>query len=148
MQTDAQPDAQPEAQTGTPTRYAGSFTLDSWDQQDDDPSPDGVVAGRARVTKTFSGELVGTSRTQLVLVGTPSGSRAYSGFEQVSGTVAGRTGAFLLRHAAEGDATGGWMTWTVLPGSGTGELAGVGGEGQITRADDGSHTYWLDLTFG
>ena len=40
------------------------------------------------------------------------------------------------------------MTWTVLPGSGTGELAGVRGEGQITRHEDGSHTYWLELTAG
>ena len=135
-------------QTDATTRHAGSFTLDSWDQQDDDPTPGGFTAGRARVTKTFDGDLTGSSRTQLVLVGTAAGSRAYCGFEEVSGTVAGRRGTFVLRHAAEGDADGGWMTWTVLPGSGTGELAGVRGEGQITRHDDGTHTYWLDLSFG
>jgi len=132
--------------TDATTRLSGTFTLDAWDQQDDEPGADGLTVGRALVTKTFDGDLVGTSWARLVLVGTTSGSRAYSGFEQVTGTVAGRTGTFVLRHAAEGDATGGWMTWTVLPGSGTGELAGVRGEGQITRHDDGSHSYWLDLT--
>jgi hypothetical protein len=127
------------------SRFEGTFVIDSWDQQDGEPSP-GLARAHARVAKTFSGDLSGTSRTELMMAGTDGGSRSYCGFEQVTGTVAGLTGTFVLRHAAEGDAEGGWMTWTVLPGSGTGELAGVRGEGQITRHDDGSHTYWLDLS--
>jgi Protein of unknown function (DUF3224) len=136
---------QPTDQTGT-TRYTGTFTIDTWEQHDE--AHDGLTLSRARVTKTFGGDVVGTSRAELILAGTDGGSRAYAGFEQVTGTVRGRAGSFVLRHAAEGDAAGGWLTWTVLPGSGTGELAGLRGEGQITRHDDGSHSYWLELTAG
>jgi hypothetical protein len=131
-------------QTDLTVHCTGSFTVDSWDQDDGDPAG-GVTTSRARVAKTFSGDLTATSVTELVLVGADSGIRAYCGFELVSGTLAGRSGSFLLRHAAQADGTDGWMTWQVVPGSGTGELAGVRGEGQITRLDGGNHRYGLDL---
>lgn len=127
------------------TRYAGSFTIDSWDQDDETPT-DGLARSRAQVAKTFSGDVVGTSVTKLLIAIIDGGPSSYCGFEQFTGTVAGRSGSFVLRHAAEGDATGGWMTWQVLAGSGRGELSGVRGEGQIDRHADGSHTYWLELT--
>jgi hypothetical protein len=131
--------------TDRTTRYAGSFTLDSWDQHDGDPT-DGVTRSRAVLTKTFSGDLVGTSRTEILLATVADGPSSYCGFEQFTGTVAGRAGSFVLRHTAEGGPDGAWMTWQVLAGSGRGELADVRGEGQITRLDDGTHTYWLDVT--
>jgi hypothetical protein len=130
------------------TRYVGTFTLDSWDQHDEEPV-DGFTRARAVLTKTFSGDLAGTSRTEILMAsidGTPS---AYCGFEQFTGAVAGRTGSFVLRHAAGNDPVSGpWLTWQVVEGSGRGELGGVRGEGQITRQDDGTHTYWLELATG
>jgi Protein of unknown function (DUF3224) len=145
MTTDATTQTGPSASSRT--RYEGALTTDAWDQQDDEPRY-GFTLARAEVAKTFSGALVGTSRAVLQLVGVDSGTRAYTGFEQFVGTLDGRAGTFVLRHAAEADATGAWMTWTVLPGSGTGELTGLRGEGQIDRHDDGSHTYWLELALG
>jgi hypothetical protein len=134
--------------TDEATRHAGTFTLDSWDQHDEEPV-DGLTRSRAVLTKTFGGDLTGTSRTEILMVslgGTPS---SYCGFEQYTGAVAGRSGSFVLRHAAGNDpVTGPWMTWQVVDGSGTGELTGIRGEGQITRRDDGTHTYWLDLSGG
>jgi hypothetical protein len=34
------------------------------------------------------------------------------------------------------------------PGSGTGDLAGIRGEGRIVIADDGSHTFTLEYDLG
>jgi hypothetical protein len=34
----------------------------------------------------------------------------------------------------------------VLSGSGTGEMAGLSGTAEITRHDDGSHTFTLEYT--
>lgn len=129
-------------------RCAGTFTLDSWDQADGDPEGS-FTRSRAVLTKTFAGDLVGTSRTEILLaVLDDDGPRSYCGFELIAGTVAGRTGTFVLRHAASaGPDEAPWMTWHVVPGSGRGELAGVRGQGQIERHDDGSHTYWLELEF-
>jgi hypothetical protein len=129
------------------TRITGGFTLDSWDQQDIDVR-DGTGIAKAHVTKTFSGDLVGTSSADLLLAVADGGSRAYCGFERITGTVSGRAGSFVLRHAAEGDAGGGWLTWQILPGSGSGDLTGVTGEGQIDKDEAGNHTFWLDVEFG
>jgi len=37
-----------------------------------------------------------------------------------------------------------WARWPVVPGSGTGELTGLRGEGQIDIAPDGTHSFVLD----
>lgn len=132
--------------TDQATRYSGTFTIDSWDQHDGEAGVDGLRRSRALITKTFSGDLVGSSRTEILMATVEDGPSTYCGFEQITGTVAGRAGSFVLRHAAESDADGAWMTWQVLAGSGRGELSGVRGEGRIARLDDGSHTYWLALT--
>jgi hypothetical protein len=134
-------------QSAQSARYSGTFTLDSWEQDDEQPA-DGLTRSRARLTKTFSGDLTGTSRTEILIAALDSGTRSYCGYEQFTGTVAGREGSLVLRHAAEGDADGAWMTWQVVPGSGRGDLTGASGEGQIDRREDGSHTYWLELSLG
>jgi len=133
--------------TDTQTRVTGSLTIDSWDQDDDAPA-DGVTRSRARIAKTFRGGVEGTSRTDLLLAVADAGAMTYCGFEQLTATIGDRAGMLLLRHAAEAGAGVLWMTWTVIPDAGTGDLATATGEGQIERHDDGSHTFWLDLSFG
>ena len=66
---------------------------------------------------------------------------AYVGVERISGSVHGRTGNFVVTHIADA-ATG--MTVAVVPGSGTGELAGLSGHLTIDRTDGGSHTYTFE----
>src|SRR5664280_2108785 len=70
-----------------PPSRRSSFTLDSWDQHDVDVR-DGLTIAAAHVTKTFSGDLVGVSTADLLLAAADAGSRAYCGFERVTGTVA------------------------------------------------------------
>lgn len=88
---------------------------------------------------------MGTSIADLLLAGADGGSRAYCDVARITGTMAGRTGSFVLRHAAEGDAGAGWLTWQVCRGAGGGGLSGVTELGQIAKDEDGSHTFWLDL---
>ena len=53
----------------------------------------------------------------------------------------------MLQHNAGG--TGGvpWMTWKIVETSGTGELTGLRGGGQISIAWDGTHSYVPDYEF-
>lgn len=50
----------------------------------------------------------------------------------------------MLRHSAVGSATGGSMSVDVVPGSGTGDLAGLSGTFSIERSPEGEHTYSFD----
>lgn len=62
--------------------------------------------------------------------------------ERITGTLGGRSGSFVLQHNGT-FAAGALM---VLPGSGTGELAGLRGEGQLIVQEQ-PWSIELDYTF-
>ena len=75
----------------------------------------------------------------------PLENAGYIASEQVSGTLGGREGTFVLHHW--GIAEVGVPPRTaghVVPGSGTGELAGLMGTMEIHVDGDGKHTLALD----
>ena len=53
------------------------------------------------IDKTFSGDIDGTSKGEMLMGATDStGAMAYVALERVTGTVNGRNGSFLLMHNA------------------------------------------------
>ncbi|MGY0003231.1 DUF3224 domain-containing protein [Micromonospora sp. I033] len=126
-------------------RAEGSFTLDSWEQEAYDEA-EGAVLAQARITKTFTGHLAGTSTTRILMCQAQvDTSAAYAGFERFTGTLDGRAGSFVLHHDATAHAEeGSALSWTVVPDSGTGELRRLRGGGQIIREPDGGHRYVLE----
>ncbi|GAA2869776.1 DUF3224 domain-containing protein [Streptosporangium fragile] len=128
-------------------RAAGTFTVDSWDPQPYDEA-EGAVLTRVHLTKTFDGDLTGTSTTDIITaIAKVETSAAYAGFERFTGTVHGRKGTFVLHHTATSHAGESSLSWTILPDSGTGELAGIRGGGRIVN-DDGAHSFHLDYELG
>ncbi|MFC4530907.1 DUF3224 domain-containing protein [Sphaerisporangium dianthi] len=124
-------------------RASGAFTIDGWEPETYDER-EGATLSRVHVTKTFHGDLEGTSTTDiLTAMAQVEGSAAYVGFERFTGALHGRKGTFVLHHNATGSAGEQSLSWTVLPDSGTGELAGIRGGGHIVK-DGGAHTYTLD----
>ena len=69
---------------------------------------------------------------------------AYVGLERIEGTLHGRTGTFVLLHSATGSQGEQHGSWTIVPGSGGGELAGIRGSGEITDQHDFVLEYALD----
>lgn len=125
------------------TTAAGTFDLDRFDAEQPHDDRDGVSLARAHISKTFHGDLAGTSETDIITVsaGQPA---AYAGIERFDGELHSRQGGFVLQHNAGGTAGVPWLTWKIVETSGTGELAGLRGEGQIIIGADGSHSYTLD----
>lgn len=108
----------------------------------------GIALGRSAIEKRFHGDLQGTGEGEMLTTLTPvSGSAAYVAIERVAGTVHGRTGSFVLQH--RGVMTRGEqdLAITVVPDSGTGELAGIVGTMTIAIAE-GTHSYELEYTLG
>ncbi|GLZ39642.1 DUF3224 domain-containing protein [Actinokineospora sp. NBRC 105648] len=127
---------------------AGTFTIDLWDPQDPYDDQDGVTLGRTTIRKVFDGDLLGTSEVQMTSVmAAASGSAAYVALEKVHGTLGGRKGSFVLRHAATASEAGQSSEITVVPGTGTGDLTGLVGTFVITKTDAG-HTWTFDYTLG
>ncbi len=104
---------------------------------------DGLKLSRNLVHKKFSGDLVGASETQMITAFTSiPGSAGYVAIEHFIGSVDGKSGSFVLQHngvMGKGDAQ---LTVTIVPDSGTGELAGISGTLEITN-DEGQHSYVL-----
>jgi len=102
--------------------------------------------GRSSIDKQFKGELEATSKGEMITAGTDvKDSAAYCALERVTGTLAGHSGSFTLQHTGVMTRGKGELTITVVPDSGTGELAGLSGTMRIVIAE-GKHSYEFDYT--
>ena len=106
----------------------------------------GVTLARMSLDKQFEGDLVATGRGEVLTAMTPvQGSAGYVAIERVTGTIAGRTGAFVFQHSSTMDRGVPSQSVTVVPDSGTGGLAGISGSFTI-EIRDGRHSYEFDYT--
>jgi hypothetical protein len=97
--------------------------------------------GRMSIDKQFHGDLEATSKGEMLTAGNPSkGSAGYVAEEHVTGTLHGRSGSFSLQHNATMDNGNFQLNIIVVPGSGTGQLAGLSGTMNII-IKDGKHSY-------
>ena len=111
------------------------------------PGAEGDPIGRMKIDKTFAGDLQATSRVEMLTgMGAVKGSGAYVAIEAVQGTLAGRKGAFLMQHSGTMNRGAQSLSVTVVPDSGSGELAGLSGRMGIQVAANGDHTYEFEYT--
>jgi hypothetical protein len=102
---------------------------------------DGVSLGRMSIDKQFEGDLVGTGKGEMLSALTPvKGSAGYVAIERVTGALHGRAGSFVFQHTGTMDQGAQSLSITVVPGSGTGALAGISGRFNLTIVD-GKHLY-------
>ena len=105
-----------------------------------------ITFGRYRIDKKFQGDLEGTSKVDMLGVGSDTGSGAYVAIELVSGTLHGKTGTFVLQHSGIRTKDSQQLTILVVPGCSTGQLAGL--EGKLTiNIVDKKHYYEFDYSF-
>jgi len=102
--------------------------------------------GRMSIDKQFAGDLVATSRGEMLTAITGvQGSAGYVAIEKVVGTLDGRQGSFVLQHTGTMNRGAPHLTVTVVPDSGTDELTGLDGTLKIEIVD-GKHFYELDYS--
>jgi len=101
--------------------------------------------GRFAIAKVFHGDIDGTGSGEMLSGGDPRGSGAYVAIERVTGTLEGREGSFMLMHRGVMRDQVPTLEIAVVPGSGTGELAGISGTFTLTIAD-GVHRWTFEYT--
>ena len=105
---------------------------------------DGVTLNRNVVRKEFSGDMAGTSEAQMLAAFTATpGSAGYVAIEHFTGSVAGKSGSFVLQHSGVMDKGDAQLTVTIVPDSGSGALAGISGTMTLDN-DEGRHSYVLE----
>jgi hypothetical protein len=128
------------------TRHAeGTFDVKTNPLPGDDTTANTLI-GRYSLVKQFHGDLEGASKGLMIAAGEPAlGNAGYVAIEQFTGTLAGHTGSFALQHMGLMENSAYKLTVIIVPGSGTGELAGIMGSMNIVIAN-GKHSYTLEYT--
>ncbi len=122
------------------THATGTFEVKLAPQTDDSP------IARMTIDKQFHGDLEASSRGQMLsAMGEVKGSAGYVAMERVTGTLGGRAGSFVLQHTGTMNRGEPQLAVTVVPDSGTRELAGLEGKMSI-RIADGKHSYEFEYT--
>lgn len=135
------------AQKGTDmTKHAtGAFDVKVIAEGTDDKA-EGSTLGRMSIDKQYHGGLDGTSKGQMLTAGTDvKGSAGYVAMERFTGTLNGRKGSFVLQHTGTMNRSALQLSVTVVPDSGTDQLAGITGKMAIIIAD-GKHSYDFEYT--
>ena len=122
---------------------SGPFSVKMTPQPLAEDSPIGSLA----LDKTFHGDLAATSQGHMLAFSTAvKGSAGYVAMEQVTGTLGGRDGSFVLQHSGTMTRGEPSLVLTVVPDSGTGGLVGLSGSMDII-IEDGKHSYVLEYSF-
>jgi hypothetical protein len=124
---------------------SGEFEVKIGPQKDEgigDPT-----IGRMSIDKVYHGDLEGTGLGQMLtgMAEAVKDSGAYVAIERVRGTLHGRKGSFAVWHAGTMNRGTQALIITVIPDSGTDELAGITGTMTIDIRD-GKHFYGIDYT--
>jgi hypothetical protein len=135
------------AQTAPSTKEATMHATGSFDVKiapQDDKLSDGI--SRMLLDKQYHGDLEGTSKGQMLAVGSAKSSGVYVAIETFTGTLQGKTGGFSLHHTGIMTKSGPTLNINVVPDSGTGQLAGISGKMNIIIAPDSKHSYEFEYT--
>jgi hypothetical protein len=128
------------------TNTTGSFEVTSMTEEPYEELEGGMKLTHASGEQRFSGDIEGDGAVHWLMLYRADKTAKFVGLQRVTGMIAGRRGSLVL--AAEGDHEGGSsrIRWTVVSGSGTGELAGIEGTGSMTAPGGAAGTYELQYT--
>ena len=127
------------------TRASGSFDVTLAPLTLGDKAADATL-GRMSIDKVFHGDLEATSKGEMLTAMTAvTGSAGYVAIERVGGALHGRRGTFVLQHTGTMTRGEQQLSITVVPDSGTDQLAGLAGRMTIT-IEDTKHSYDFEYT--
>jgi hypothetical protein len=101
-----------------------------------------------RLTETFTGDIDGESKVRALQVRRDDRSASMVSMQRFRGKLGGRQGTFVLQGSEIVENGKIKATWFVVPGSGTGGLCGLRGdggfEGSFGKGSDGTLDYWFE----
>jgi hypothetical protein len=129
-------------------RANATITVHVYNPRSYDSPAEGPELVQIHVEEAFNGDIEGSGVVEFLQIPFADGTASFVGVERVTGTIAGRTGTFVLQDAGTVEDSVVSGDWFVVPGSGTGELSGLRGEGGF-RANLGENAevhldYWFE----
>jgi hypothetical protein len=121
------------------------FAITSWDEKPYNEGQDLPKLTRASVTKTYTGDITGEGQVEYLMMYRSDGSASFLGLERVVGRIASNAGSFVLQRTGVFESGLAKESYAVVPGSGTGELRGLMGDGRSAVGHGMEHPFVLDL---
>lgn len=120
-----------------------TFEIKAWDEQPFDEAVGVAKLTRASVAKEYAGDVEGSSATEWLMSYHPDKSAVFVGLERIKGTIGGLKGSLVLQHVGTFEDGAAKATLRVV--SGTDELKGATGDGELVADPSGRITLKVDL---
>lgn len=121
------------------------FAIKSWDEKPFSEGQGLPKLTRAAVSKTFSGDIEGEGQVEYLMMYRTDGTASIVGLERVVGTIGGKTGSFVLQRTGVFEGGQAKESYSVIPGSATGQLQGLVGEGSSSVGHGMEHPFTLSF---
>jgi hypothetical protein len=126
------------------TNGKASFTTKSWDEK-----PYTEIDSERKLTCThavftYTGDIEGEGTVDYLMAYSPKGMGNFVGMEHFVGRVGGRAGTFVVQHTGTFNPKSVNTYWSFVPGSGTDELAGLSGGGELVLEGHGPYPITFD----
>jgi hypothetical protein len=138
---------QSQAEPRTRARAEAKITVQSSEAKPNDQTVSPALV-EIRLSETFTGDIDGESPVRALEVLRNDKSAYLVSVQRFCGKLGGRQGTFVLQGSEIVENGKIKATWFVVPGSGTGNLSGLRGEGGFEgyfgKGSDGTLDYWFE----
>jgi hypothetical protein len=120
-----------------------SMSMKGWDEKTFREWGDGRKLTRVEASFAYEGAMRGEGAALWVLGYNLEGCGSAPALERFEGELDGLVGGFVLQHNSEFDAKSVRDRLEILPGSGTGALAGITGKAELELVGQGPYAFSL-----
>ena len=125
----------------------GEFEVTTWNEDAYAQREGERKLTRAKVDQNLSGGVTGTGHVEWLMSYQPDGTARFVGLQLLDGEIEGRRGSVVAETIGEFNGTEAIWHLTVVPESGTGDWAGMRGEGDFRAPHGNKASFTLDYAF-
>lgn len=119
------------------------FAIKTWDEQPYSEGQDQPKLTRASVAKAYTGDLEGEGQVEYLMMYRSDGSATFVGLERITGRIGDKSGTFVLQRTGVFEGGQAKESYSVIPGSATGDLRGLLGDGSSAVGHGMEHPFAL-----
>jgi hypothetical protein len=128
------------------TKGHATFAPKVWEEASYLEMENGAKLTKPHIVQTYTGDIEGEGTSEALMVYNQDRTASGVGLERFVGSLAGKSGTFVMQHTSTFAYPVARDTWFVVPGSATGELKGLRAEGSSVM--EGQHpSYGTDFEY-
>ena len=129
------------------THATGTFEVKTWEEKPYNEVDGAVKLSRASITQSFEGDIAGEGSVEYLMMYRSDDAASFVGLQRVVGRIGKRSGSFVLQCTGTYEDGTAKASWSVMPGSGSGDLRGLRGEGGFVAHRSRVASMTLDYEF-